>query len=198
MRRFAIWAGLGALALVPVVLAAWSPYLAFRQPVYIIAGFAGIAALALMLFQPLLAAGLIPGIKPARSRRLHLRLGLALVLLVIIHVGGLWITSPPDVVDALLLVSPTPFSAWGVVAMWALFGAAFLALLRQRVSPWVWRLSHSALVVIAVGATLPHAWQIEGTMEVASKALLMAAVVIALFWALFRRRVWVMWRSRPQ
>ena len=29
---------------------------------------------------------------------------------VVIHVAGLWITSPPDMIDALLFTSPTPFS----------------------------------------------------------------------------------------
>jgi hypothetical protein len=48
-----------------------------------------------------------------------------LVVAVVVHVGGLWITSPPDMIDALLLTSPTPFSAFGVIAMWAIFAVAF-------------------------------------------------------------------------
>jgi hypothetical protein len=110
---------------VPIAAAAASPLLAWRQPVYIIAGFAGIAAMALLLLQPLLAAGLLPGLtRSARAPHPPLDRRLRLFGLVVGHVGGLWVTSPPDVIDALTFSSPTPFSAWGVIAMWALFGAA--------------------------------------------------------------------------
>ena len=66
-----------------------------------------------------------------------------LVVAVVIHVAALWITSPPDVVDALLFASPTPFSAWGVIAMWAVFAAALLAALRRRLRlrPRTWRIA---------------------------------------------------------
>ena len=43
--------------------------------------------------------------------------------------GRLWITNLPDEIDGLLFASPTPFSAWGVIAMWAVFAAAFRGLL---------------------------------------------------------------------
>ncbi|MCJ9736642.1 ferric reductase, partial [Bradyrhizobium sp. PRIMUS42] len=50
-----------ALAIgVPVALAATSEQLAWRGPVYIIAGFAGIVALGLVLVQPLLIGGYLP------------------------------------------------------------------------------------------------------------------------------------------
>ena len=183
--------------MVPVLLAAWSPYLAFRQPVYIVAGFAGIAALALMLVQPLLASLLLPGMSAARGRRLHVWVGTAVVGLVIIHVGGLWITSPPDVIDALLLRSPTPFSAWGVLAMVALFGAGMLALARGWIGVRAWRVGHTLLVATAVIATVPHAWLIEGAMEPFSKAVLLAAALFTLALAVRRRQVWrVVWRRR--
>ena len=51
------------------------------------------------------------------------------MLTVIVHVAGLWLTSPPDVIDVLLFRSPTPFSAWGAIAMWAVFAAALWAAL---------------------------------------------------------------------
>ena len=92
------------MCLGPIVVAAFSPFLAFRQPVYILSGFAGILALAFMLVQPLLAAGLLPGLGAARSRRLHMWSGAALLACVSGQVGGRWFTSPPDVVVALLFV----------------------------------------------------------------------------------------------
>lgn len=73
--------------------------------------------LALLLMQPLLAAGLLPGLPLPHSRAVHRLIGGALVVAVIAHVATLWLTSPPDVVDALLQRSPTPFSVWGIVAM---------------------------------------------------------------------------------
>ena len=54
-----------------------------------------------------------------------------LVIAVVLHVAGLWVTSPPDVIDALLFVAPTPFSNWGIIAMWALFATG----LRARTHP---------------------------------------------------------------
>ena len=111
------------------------PLLAWREPIYITAGFAGVISMCLLLIQPLLADRLLPGLTPVAGRHWHRWCGLALVAAILIHVGGLWITSPPDVIDALLFVSPTPFSAWGVIAMWAAFGAAFLGLFSQ--APWL-------------------------------------------------------------
>ena len=48
-----IWVALAAAIGVPIAAAAVSPLLAWRDPVYILAGFAGIIALGLMLVQPL-------------------------------------------------------------------------------------------------------------------------------------------------
>src|SRR5262245_7786661 len=119
-RATLIWAALAAAVCVPIAAAAMSPQLAFRGPVYILAGFAGIIALGLMLVQPLLIAGYLPGLSSYRGRRVHHWIGGTLVAAIVVHVGGLWITSPPDMIDALLLASPTPFSLWGVIAMWAI------------------------------------------------------------------------------
>ncbi|MEM8597531.1 MAG: ferric reductase-like transmembrane domain-containing protein, partial [Pseudomonadota bacterium] len=140
------------------------------------------AGLALLLLQPLLAAGLLPGVPMRSGRRLHGWIGAALVAAVVLHVGGLWITSPPDVVDALLFRSPTPFSDWGVIAMWAVFAAALLAALRRRLrlSPLTWRLGHTALAAAIVIGTVVHALLIEGTMEMISKVVLCALVIAAL------------------
>ena len=131
-RAILIWAALAAALCVPIAAAAASPLHQWRNAIYIAAGFAGIVALGLMLVQPLLIGGYLPGPSPHRRRRAHQWIGGALVMAVVIHVGGLLITSPPDAIDALLFVSPTPFSAWGVIAMWAIFAVALLAALRRR------------------------------------------------------------------
>src|SRR3954453_21209849 len=105
-----IWAALAAAICVPLALAAASPLLEWRGPVYIIAGFAGIIALGLVLVQPLLIGGYLPGLSGFRGGRTHYWIGGALVVAVVIHVVGLWISSPPDMIDALTFTSPTPFS----------------------------------------------------------------------------------------
>src|SRR6187200_3500313 len=94
-----IWAALAAAICVPIAFAAASPQLEWRGPVYILAGFAGIIALGLMLVQPLLIAGYLPGLSAYRARRAHHWTGGALVTAVVVHVGGLWIASPPDMLD---------------------------------------------------------------------------------------------------
>lgn len=179
VRTTLIWIGLSIAMAIPVLFAATSPLLAWRDWIYITAGFSGIAALSLMLLQPLLAAGYLPGLTAFKSRRLHRWVGALLVSLVVVHVAGLWITSPPDVVDALLFASPTPFSAWGVIAMWMLFASAFLAVLRHRlkIRPHIWRIIHTAFAMLIVSGTVIHALLIVGTMETVTKTILCVLVV---------------------
>ena len=189
MHRYQLvlfWSCLLAVAAVPVVAASMSPLLAWRQPVYIAAGFAGIVALVLQLFQPLLACGCLPGLDHIRSQRVHRWVGVSLVLVVVIHVAGLWFTSPPDVVDALLLRSPTPFSLWGVIAMWALIISGGLVALRRSLQLRLntWRLIHRVLAVVIVIGSVVHAMLIDGTMEAVSKSLLCVAVIGATLVAL--------------
>lgn len=187
-----IWAALAAAVCVPIALATASPLLAWRDAIYIAAGFAGIIALGLMLVQPLLIGGYLPGPSAPRARRVHRWIGATLVVAILIHVGGLWITSPPDMIDALLFRSPTPFSPFGVIAMWAIFAVALLAALRRRVGlgPRTWRSAHMILAVIIVGGTVVHAVLIEGAMETISKAVLCALLLAATAKILVDLRVW--------
>jgi hypothetical protein len=186
-----IWALLAAAILVPIAAAATSPQLEWRGPVYIVAGFAGIIALGLVLVQPLLIGGYLPGLSGYRGRRGHYWIGGALVGAVVVHVAGLWITSPPDMIDALLLTSPTPFSPFGVIAMWAIFAVALLAALRRRLGlrPRTWRIAHMSLAVVIVAGSVAHGMLIEGTMETMSKAALCALVLAAAIKVMVDRRV---------
>ena len=187
-----IWALLAAAVFVPIAAAAASPLLAWRDPVYILAGFAGIMALGLMLVQPLLIAGYLPGLSAYRGRRAHHWIGGALVVMVVVHVGGLWITSPPDMIDALLFASPTPFSPFGVIAMWAIFAVALLAALRRRLGmrPQTWRIAHMSLAVVIVVGSVVHGMLVEGTMETMSKAALCALVLAAAIKVMADLRGW--------
>ncbi|QDY71661.1 ferric reductase-like transmembrane domain-containing protein [Qingshengfaniella alkalisoli] len=165
----------------PVVLAVFSPYLNYRGTAYIVGGFAGILCLSLMLVQPLLPAGYLPLPMQISERRVHLWIGRAIVICVALHIGGLFITSPADTLDALLLVAPTPFSVYGIIAMWGIVATVFLVLLRTRfrMRPLHWKRLHNMLALIVVAATVLHAVQIEGTMERVSKWLLCMAVLVA-------------------
>lgn len=178
-RTVLIWAVLAAAIGVPIALAATSPYLQWRDAIYITACFAGIVALGLLLVQPLLNAGYLPGLSAYRARRVHYWIGGALVVAIVIHVAGLWITSPPDMLDALLFRSPTLFSPFGVVAMWAIFATALLALIRRRLGLQTWRITHLSLAAVIVGGSVVHGMLIDGTMETMSKAALCALVVAA-------------------
>jgi len=178
-RLTLIWALLAAAIFVPIAAAAASPLLEWRGPVYIVAGFAGIIALGLVLVQPLLIGGYLPGLSAYRGRRAHHWIGGALVGAVVIHVAGLWMTSPPDMVDALLFTSPTPFSPFGVIVMWAIFAVAVLAIIRRRLGLRTWRITHMSLAVVIVAGSVAHSMLIEGTMETISKAALCALVLAA-------------------
>ena len=179
VRATLIWAALAIAIGMPLAAAATSELLEWRGPVYIIAGFAGIVGLGLILIQPLLIGGYLPGPSPYRARRAHHWTGGALVLAVVIHVGGLWITSPPDMIDALTFTSPTPFSPFGVIAMWAIFAVAALAAFRRRLGLRTWRIVHMSLAAVIVVGTVIHGLLIEGTMETVSKAALCALVLAA-------------------
>src|SRR3954451_16813453 len=174
-----VWAALLAAIGVPVAFAAASPLLAWRGAIYILAGFAGIIALGLTLVQPLLIGGYLPGLSANRGRRVHHWIGATLVLAVMVHVAGLWITSPPDMIDALTFSSPTPFSPFGVVAMWAIFAVALLAPFRRRLGLRIWRIAHVSLAAVIVVGGVVHAMLVEGTMETVSKAALCALVLAA-------------------
>jgi predicted ferric reductase len=191
-RAILIWVALALAIGVPTALAATSEQLAWRDPVYILAGFAGIIALGLVLVQPLLIGGYLAPLSAYRGRRAHHWIGGTLVLAVMIHVAGLWITSPPDMIDALTYSSPTPFSPFGVTAMWAIFIVALLALLRRRLElrPRTWRFIHMPLAIVIVVGSVIHCLLIEGTMETFSKAVLCAAVLAAAAKAMMDLKVW--------
>lgn len=169
----------------PIIVAAFSPYLVFRDATYIIAGFAGIICLSLFVLQPLLSTRLLTP-NPIVARRLHRVVGIALLILVIIHVVGLYFTSPPDVIDALVFRAPTLFSVFGVIALWGIFLTAFIAFARRYLPAAAWRIAHQLLSTLVVFATIIHAVQIDGAMEVITKwgisIIALTTTVISLVW----------------
>jgi predicted ferric reductase len=194
MRTLSLWLLCALAVAVPTILALFSPQLAWRDPVYIAAGLSGIIAFALMLIQPLLAGGALPGLPARTARRSHVIIGTSIAALVLFHLILLWITSPPDVIDVLLLRSPTPFSIWGLLAMIAVLIAAALALKRRRTRAW--RLTHRGLAVVTVLGSTAHAFLIEGTMETLSKTALCVVILLTTAYALKTKTLWQP-RKRP-
>jgi predicted ferric reductase len=188
-RAALVWAVVIVAVAAPLALAAGSPLNAYRTIVYTVAAFAGIVALALLLVQPLLVAGRLPGLEAYRGRRAHRWTGGALVAAVAIHVAGLGWSSPPDMADALLFASPTAFTPFGVVAMWAILAVAILAAIRRRLGLRTWRLVHLSLALVIVGCSVAHGMLIEGTMETISKAALCLLVVAAAVKAILDTRL---------
>ena len=175
------WCVLACVAIVPVLMAAASPLLHGREAVYIVGGMAGIIALALLLFQPLLASGFLPGISAVQRRRWHRWGGTLLILMIALHIGGLYLTSPDDLTDALLLVAPTPFSVYGVIGMWTVVLTAILVAARSwiKLSHANWKIVHNALAVIVVLSSVVHALMIEGAMNTLTKLILCISVLAA-------------------
>lgn len=177
MRRL-ILPATGLLAVTCFAFAVLSPLQQGREAVWVIGGLAGVAALVLLPFQPLLVAGVV---RPLRGRRAHRWLGITVLALVLAHVGGLWLYSPEDINDALLLRAPTPFSAWGVIGMSVLLIAGLLALSRRSLGAQSgWRALHFALAALGAVCAVIHAWLILGAMEPISKTLLCALILASL------------------
>lgn len=186
--RPVVWLVIAAVAVMPAVLAAASPLQRGREALYVVGGMAGVIGFCLVFVQPLVMARSPRLVGPAAALRWHRRIGVAILGLVLLHVGALYAYSPEDVTDALLLVSPTPFSVYGVTGLVAVIATALLAATRRRWPPGavrVWRALHSLLAVVIVGAGAIHAMMIEGAMEERSKLALcivaFAAVVVAVW-----------------
>ena len=183
-----IWFCAMAVVVVALVDTAGSPLLQWRDTAYVVAGFAGVVGLGLVLVQQLLVVLGVPNLSAATARRLHRVSGMALVLSVFLHVALLWITSPPDVIDSLTLQAPTWFSVWGVGAMWAVFATALIGANRRRMPAHVWRFVHRILGYgIGIGG-IAHAMLIDGAMGNMSKAVLCACVGAAMIMVLRTKR----------
>ena len=187
LRGVLVWAGLGLIMVIPVLLATLSPYLAYRDAIYITAGFSGMVGLALLVLQPLLVSCVLPGFSAIRARSGHRWVGSGILVCILVHIGGLSLTSPMDVMDALMLVAPTAFSFYGVAALWASVFIALLVLLRRplRLQPAVWRVIHGSLTLVLVVGTVVHALMIEAAMEPVSKWALSAVVLMSTLLTLF-------------
>lgn len=188
-----VWAAVLLIAASPVAVAAASPLLRGRDLVWVFGGMAGVVALSLLFVQPLLASAWLPGTRGRTGIAWHRLTGALALGLVLAHVGGLYVYSPEDIADALLLVAPTPFSLYGVTGLATLSLAALVGFSRRRVRlpPGVWRGLHLCIAAVAACASVIHAWMIEGAMGEITKGMVCAATVVstlAVVTARLRRR----------
>lgn len=190
VKTLGLWSIVAISMGVPVALATTSPYLSYRSPIYIAAGFVGIIAMALLLLQALLSRPSPNFLSAAPARRWHRITGITITVLVLAHVGGLYIVSPPDTLDALMLRAPTLFSLFGVLGLWACLLTAGLAATRRRLHmrPTMWKRLHQGLASVLAIATVIHAVQIDGAMEPISKILLGATIIAVTAWVALSRR----------
>ena len=193
-RRIAalvLWAGLVVAMVAPVLIAAGSPYLAYRNLPYIVGGFAGIVCLSLFVIQPLLAAGYLPGVPSPGSADGTAGSARRSSLCVLLHVGGLYLTSPR---------TRSMRCCWSrrrrsrSTACWrcgASSATAVLVALRRRsgLRYATWFFIHNALALVVVVATVIHALQIEGAMETLSKWLVCLAALATTLVVLLDLRV---------
>lgn len=192
--RILVWAVVALCVVIPLGMAAANPLQASREAIWIVGGMAGVVALGLLLLQPVLAGDLLPDLPRRTARRWHRWIGLAIVAAILVHVGGLYLYSPSDITDALLLVAPTLFAVYGVIGLWGAVLTFALVALRSRtgLSHAVWRIVHTTLAAVVVGASIAHAVLIEGAMESISKAILCGLIALAtlvVLWRTYARRV---------
>jgi hypothetical protein len=65
--------------------------------------------------------------------------------------------------------------------MWAVLAVAVMVALRDRIGlrPRTWLMVHTGLVLVIVVGTIVHAVLVQGTMEIVTKIVLCALLVIA-------------------
>lgn len=187
----AAWGLLAACVLFPLGIAVANPLQATRDALWILGGLSGVVALALLLAQPLLAGGYLPGASMMASRRWHRWFGVIITATVCLHVAGLYLSSPADITDALLLVAPTPFSVYGVIGLVSVLLTAALVAIKSKsgLRYASWRIVHNALALVVVVASIVHALLIDGAMGNLSKAALCALILGATIIVLFRIHV---------
>lgn len=170
---------IAAVAIAPLAVAAASPLQASRDVMWVVGGMAGVVALSLLFLQPVLITGALSSLRSSQERRWHRWIGTAVVLLVLLHVLGLYFTSPEDITDALLLVSPTPFAVYGVLGLVGVILTACLAAFRSYLTRKTWQGVHTFLAVLIVVGSVVHALLIEGVMGETSKLVLCVFLMIA-------------------
>jgi hypothetical protein len=195
-RSLLVWVVVAIAICVPIAAAAASPLLAWRQPVYIIAGFAGIAAMALLLLQPLLGSRSAAGTDALGARASSIAGSVRRSVRPRGASRRRALGDQPARCDrcAHVFVADTIFRMGRDRHVGAVWRCASLAGFRHRLRPRLWRRVHTALALVIVAGSIVHALLIDGTMETVSKVALCALVLVATLKAVAGARAWTLKR----
>jgi Ferric reductase like transmembrane component len=191
-------AALAALLIVPAAAAVASPLQVGRELSWVFGALAGVVALSLLTVQVLLPTSWLDGLLVGRDRRWHRTVGLVIVGIVLAHVAGLYVYSPDDVRDALVLAAPT-YSRLGVLSAWSVGLSVTLALGRRRLglTHADWQILHSTLAVAVVTTAVGHAVMVRGTLDGPAELLVCGAALVAVSAAVVYQHLLRPLRRRP-
>lgn len=180
------------LALAAMGVAVFSPLSATREPMWVAGSLLGVLALALLPLQALLPQRVrrstaATGAGALGVPRLHRLVGLGVLAATVLHVAALYVVSPDDIGDALVLQAPT-YSRLGMISAVCLIGTVLFALLRRRtgLDAANWRLIHGGLAVAIVGTAAAHVLMIRGALDGPVEIALCVAAAAAVAAALVR------------
>jgi hypothetical protein len=176
---------LATLVMLPTLLAALSSLQVGRAPLWVLGTLAGILALSLLVVQVLLPTGWLNALVDKQNLRWHRILGVTITGLVITHIIGLYLYSPDDIGDALILAAPT-YSRLGVLSAWCLLLSVMLAFARHKLhlADSDWQTLHSAFAVAIVGTAIAHAMLLQGTLDGFAEGLLCGSAGVAVLMAI--------------
>ncbi|MBE9138248.1 ferric reductase-like transmembrane domain-containing protein [Nodosilinea sp. LEGE 07088] len=178
---------LSTLVLLPTLLAASSPLQVGRAPLWVLGTLAGVLSLSLLVVQVLLPTKWLNMFVGQQNLGWHRILGISVTGLVIAHIVGLYLYSPDDIGDALILAAPT-YSRLGVLSFWCLLLSMILAFARHKLQLVYsdWQILHSVLAVAIVGTAVAHAMLLQGTLDGFAEGLLCGSVMVAVSAAIVR------------
>ena len=172
-RTAALLVAAAVVVALPLGLALTDRHLAGASAALVLSTAAGTLAASALALQPLLA----------RRRRIgrHQMLGVAVLCLVLVHVGALFAESPGDAWFALSPDGPTR-ARMALIATIALLGVVALGALRARlpISPGTWRLLHAYLAVVVIALGIGHAVLTDGALDGVGTTILLVLGAIGL------------------
>jgi hypothetical protein len=179
-----------ALLVGPAAAALASPLQVGRDAGWVLGAVAGAVALSLLAVQAALPTPWLDGVLARPWSALHRAVGLAVAAVVLAHMAGLYLSSPDDVRDALLLRAPT-YSRLGVLSAWTVGLSIALALARRRLGLTYsdWQILHSALAVAIVTTAVGHTVMIRGTLDGPAELLACGAALVAVSAAIVYQHV---------
>ena len=192
VRRWLGGVAIAVLLVVPLVASILSPIGTGRSFPWIAATLAGVLAFSLLIVHMLLPTHWLYLLLRGRNLRWHRRLGVGIVALVVAHVAGLYVYSPDDIGNALVLQAAT-YSRLGVIAAWCMVLTVGLARARHRLplSHDNWQVVHSMLAVAITGLAVGHVVLHQGTLDGPAEWLLCIAALAAVtsavvYWHILR------------